>query len=88
MSAVCQRTNVGWRQPVARWLRDHGAQLVVDDRIEDAPVRYLLLRGETSAGVSWPRLPHAQPDGVVARFRTVEHFGLAIQAPGGVPWTS
>lgn len=87
MGARCQRTNAGVAAPVARWLDRHGAQLVVDDRVEDQPVRYLLMRGVTSAEIAFPRMPHSLPDGVVARFRTVEHFALAIETPEELPWT-
>lgn len=75
MACRIQRTNAGRAAQVARWLARHRAELRVDDRLPDAPPRYLLV-------------PDGGPlDDARGRFRTVEQFGMAIETPGGVAWT-
>lgn len=72
---TCQRTNVGVAREVARWLQAHGAALLVDDRLDDVPVRYRLV--EVGAPIDTAR----------ARFRTPREFARAIETPGAIAWT-
>lgn len=71
--SLCQRTNVGYAEPLARWLSRHGAVLLVDDRLPDT-IRYQLV-------------PAGAPiDQARARFRTPRELGRAIETPGGLAW--